>query len=336
MQAFHVGSPIQACAETAGNRSRWRGGASWGAVTINHPRRRARRLRHRLVVPPSVSNIVRYLRERQPRAYQGLMRAKLVAGNLRVAAARRRNLSRMVGRDTRVEIAGRVGLGGILGLGANALLLGERLGRPVALSFTSPLYRPRNGPSDWLENYFDRLGRHYDETFATVEVGRVPRVPSAAFADEAAAMWRYLKIKDSVLEDLAHYSTERMLAIHYRGSDKFLEATRVARERVLASVDEELAAGAFNHVFVASDEPDFIDQVLQRYAGLAFALPQLAVAEAGRPAHFADAPGEVKALEALQTMVMLSRAQVCVRTPSSLSDWASTLASSSSRFRLVD
>jgi len=44
-----------------------------------------------------------------------------------------------------------------------------------------------------------------------------------------------------------------------------------------------------------------------------------------RPPHFADLPGEIKAREALTTMALLARSELCVRTDSALSAWAMTL-----------
>jgi hypothetical protein len=119
--------------------------------------------------------------------------------------------------------------------------------------------------------------------------------------------------------------SEPFAAVHYRGSDKFLEDHRVSKDAVLRALEDEMKRDALSRVFVASDEPAFIRAAKERFGRAAFWLPYQATAVDGRPPHFAEISGEVKAREALVTMVALSRANLCIRTPSFLSAWSHTL-----------
>ena len=90
-------------------------------------------------------------------------------------------------------------------------------------------------------------------------------------------------------------------------------------------------------VFIASDEQQFIDHGAKLFGDTAFWLPLEAVSTTHyRPAfRRTDIPGEIKAREALVTMVVLSRARLLVKTASLLSAWAMTLADEPQRVVLV-
>jgi hypothetical protein len=93
------------------------------------------------------------------------------------------------------NIGGAMGLGAILTHAAHALRVGKAHGVDVALRFTSPIYRPTNGPHDWLESYFIRRGRD-PQNKTTLDVGgldfdytvRDPHLP-----------WSYLEIRPEIV-----------------------------------------------------------------------------------------------------------------------------------------
>lgn len=267
------------------------------------------------------------LRLRTPSVYKAGMwlRGEL----LEVAAMPRRRRAETVlrGPGVTVDIAGRVGLGGLFSNAARALAVGEVRGTDVSLRFTAPLYMPSTPVSDWLDSYFLRTGLPCSPDAPVLEVGELPTGPAITTAEGGRLLWSYMQIHPDIVSSAAPYMEGTYAAVHFRGSDKYLEAAPVSRARVLDRVATEMRERGIDRLFVASDEPTFIKEAFRSIGQeRCFSLPQLAVAADGRPPHFSEVPGEVKATEALQTMLVLSGAQVCVRTASLLSEWSETLA----------
>jgi hypothetical protein len=223
------------------------------------------------------------------------------------------------------EIGGSVGLGGILSHACNALQFGREHGLDVALRFTSPLYRPSWDVDDWLDVYFVRLGPRPDRR-QNVSVSILPHFPDNP--REPLLLWKYLTIDPEIVCDAERLCAGApFAAVHYRGSDKFLESARVSEDSVLNRVETEMKRDGLSRLFVASDELRFVHLAKDRFGSAVFDLPCEAMALDGRPPHFLTIPGETKAREALMTMAILARSKLCVRTPSYLSQWAMTLAS---------
>jgi hypothetical protein len=218
-----------------------------------------------------------------------------------------------------------MGLGAILLHAAKGLYAAQAFGVDVALRFTSPTYAPSSGQGDWLEHYFVRLGSRPDAR-PVCDSRHVPGgLPGMAAAGKL--VWGALRIRDELLSDSIDIPPGPFAAVHFRGSDKFLETPRPPATAVLDVVEREMAQQGLERLFVASDEPEFTERAKARFGPVAFWLPIDAVASAdGTPPHFRRIAGEVKAREALTTMFILSRAKLVVKTDSLLSDWANTLA----------
>jgi hypothetical protein len=222
------------------------------------------------------------------------------------------------------DIGGNIGLGALLSHAAYALRTGADRGVDVALRFTSPIYRPASGPHDWLECYFSRNGSRPDTAKAIDSSGL--RFDYSIGRD-CPLLWSYISIRPELVKSAVDLTGNApFAAIHYRGSDKFMEARRVKEDHVLCLAEEVMASRGLNRLFVASDEAAFIRKAENRFGTAAFWLPCEAMASGARAAHFSEINGETKAREALVTMVALSRSGVCIRTPSYLSAWAMTLA----------
>lgn len=222
------------------------------------------------------------------------------------------------------DIGGNIGMGAILAHAAYALRTGYDRNTSIGLRFTSPLYRPPDGPNDWLDCYFTRRGYAPDG---------LPALKSDALRFDYKSerdhplLWNYLQIKSEFFDEAKRMAgPEPFAAVHYRGSDKFMETRRVAESNILRRVEDEMTRINLNKLFVASDEANFIELARDRFGSSAFWLPCEAMASGLNAAHFSRVSGETKAREALVTMAALSNAAVCVRTPSFLSEWARTLA----------
>lgn len=222
-----------------------------------------------------------------------------------------------------------MGLGGILTHAGGALYVAQEHEVDIALRFTSPNYAPSWGDVDWLESYFVRFGSPSSDApiVHSQDVPFLKHPPN--LRDSADLVWRTIEIRD----DIVSYANlvagnERFAAVHFRGSDKFLEAPRVKTDAVLETAEREMERDRLDRLFVATDEPAFLAQAQQRFGSAVFSIPLEAVStEDGKPAHFTNVNGETKAREALTTMIILSRSRLLVKTKSLLSDWATTLTS---------
>ena len=218
-------------------------------------------------------------------------------------------------------------MGGVLTHAGRALCTAQEREIDIALRFTSPNYAPSWGEVDWLESYFVRLGPPPGDA-PIVDSRDVPFLEhSPRIRDIADLVWSTIVIRDDFVSYANLFAEdERFAAVHFRGSDKYLEAPRVATEVVLETAESEMERDRLDRLFVATDEPAFLEQAKQRFGSAVFSIPLEAVSTKDRkPAHFSDVDGETKAREALTTMVILSRSRLLVRTESLLSDWATTL-----------
>ncbi len=113
------------------------------------------------------------------------------------------------------------------------------------------------------------------------------------------------------------------IGVHYRGTDKRLEASRVAWDDVAESIDANLAGHSY--LFVATDEPEFLQFMQGRFG--ASRVVDLGCRElfSGRPAHSTAGDPAVKASEAIRTILALFRCALLIRTRSHLSGWAKIL-----------
>lgn len=135
--------------------------------------------------------------------------------------------------------------------------------------------------------------------------------------DRAAAIFaRYLQptpLLAGRLPDTPQFD----LAVHYRGTDKHLEAAPVTRDDMLRAIDRhEAAGGATNTIFLATDDPRFEEWFRQRWSGATSF--NLAPAVEG-PRHYADFDPVEKLIEAIGNILLIARAKRCIRTSSYLS-----------------
>lgn len=265
------------------------------------------------------------------RAYYWLMRAKRATWALpgRNGGARLRTGRQLASdRAVIVDISGPMGLGGILSWAGQVLQFGARYGRPLGLRFSSPTYRPTWPVDDWLDCYFARsVALPDDAVVVPAQSMPLARLPvSVATGDRM--VWQYLSIRPECVAGAVKIPFGRFASVHYRGSDKYLEAPRQSYAAVLGRVESEMAADGLDKLFVASDEDAFVRAAQERFGESCWSLPLAAVSDGRRPPHFSDLPGQIKATEALTTMVLLARSELCVRTDSALSAWAMTLPGS--------
>ncbi|SDR23152.1 hypothetical protein SAMN05443245_3752 [Paraburkholderia fungorum] len=116
----------------------------------------------------------------------------------------------------------------------------------------------------------------------------------------------------------------RTLGVHFRGTDKALEAIPVSWSNFCRQVDATLTDNPhLANVFVSSDEPAFLDY----FAAWPFRkpvriAPAKLLARGNTPVHFSGYPGLEIGREALVSSLLLSRCGFLIKTPSYLSAWS--------------
>jgi hypothetical protein len=240
-----------------------------------------------------------------------------------------------------VDVRGRMGLGATLSWAVGVLAYCERQNLEPVLRFGNPLYASAPG-EDWLDRYFIRkpvLRRGIERgelapeqylTAGTTLMRRLrPAFDSLTLVQSCELFLNALDFRGELMEQVNRFCREHdvganTVAVHYRGTDKAIEANLPSMDEVFEVAKRALDLGQSN-LFVASDEPKFLEAIT-RYFGRSRVV-DLGCRQiySGRPAHYESADNDEKAREALLTMLVLSRAGTMVRLRSHLSAWSSIL-----------
>jgi hypothetical protein len=111
------------------------------------------------------------------------------------------------------------------------------------------------------------------------------------------------------------------LSVHYRATDKLLEAPQVPYDAVKQSMHRHAAAGGMlDHVFLATDDARFDAYIREAFPATVFYGYNLGGdVDASRGRHFSDMQPEDKVIESLVNMVLLAAAPTCIRCASYMS-----------------
>jgi len=301
-----------------------------------------------------VGKLKNALRQASPNLYAGLI--GLRRGPVVRAIAgfhQRRRMQTLVrsGIPFSMDISARMGLGAVF---ASLVALHHHFENAPGLRkivSSNPLYLEEGQPGDVLDLFLDRLYPHAPAGYE--DQRELPLIPFTSDYDiSLKPLSRGLRIQRAHELFNRHYRVKRIfldeaesfcaanfsqaIGVHFRGSDKRIEAPVVAWEAIAKALDERLdAAGQDNggakeigakKIFVASDETDFIEFIRRRYgADRMCALDCQFVADGLTPAHFQPGSGLAKGREALLTMLILARCSVVIRGASFLSGWAKVL-----------
>jgi hypothetical protein len=216
--------------------------------------------------------------------------------------------------------------------------------RPCFMSSSPQYVDPAHGP-DWYA-YFFTNPQLTAEDEAHIAGGHVPvcRIENIrqlglpanydselSLSNAPALVRKYIGVKDEVLQkvnafDGTHFGGRTVLGVHYRGTDKRVEAPRLTYEHVRDAIDGQLTRhGRFDCLFVSSDEQEFIEFVQRSF------LRSIPVvwhddeerSRAGVPVHHAASGSQFqRAQEAVLNCLLLSRCDALLKTPSILSGWS--------------
>ncbi|MEI8365786.1 MAG: nodulation protein NodZ [Parachlamydiaceae bacterium] len=140
---------------------------------------------------------------------------------------------------------------------------------------------------------------------------------------------KYIKIRPSILDKVdafvhANFTDSHMIAVHYRGTDKKKEVPRVPYEDIAANVNQYIIEHNWTDykIFVASDEQPFVQYMETAFPGLVVTY-EVDRSSDGVPLHEKKLLNQYCCGEsALIDCLLLSRADVLIRTESNLSLWS--------------
>jgi hypothetical protein len=219
----------------------------------------------------------------------------------------------------------------------------ERHGLAPDVRCTSPNYVDPERGADWLEYFFSKRQsasaaqdvtnvRHTSRMYDTRLVGLHVR-PDTSLEDAVRVFTRHLVIKPHIIDVVDRFwknvgGDGPVIGIHYRGTDKSLEAPRVSLEHCLAVARRRIRQNpSMSAVFVASDEQRFVDAIKESITELpVFSRDDHYRSRDGQPVHHHDkttSGGYEKGEDALVNALLLARCAILIRTTSLLSASAS-------------
>jgi len=219
------------------------------------------------------------------------------------------------------------------------------------------LYEYEKKPHSGIEVNFEEFGLYYDSAYgpnwwnyycepislgskenAVIREFNVHEYTHFAFFTERRLsrqqvfemIQKYIKIREPILNKVDQFVSEHFLghhiiSLHYRGTDKSIEAPRVAFDEVKESVETYIHENQLENykIFVATDEQKFLDQMELAFPGRVIAYDSIRSLD-GKPIHRGRWIKNSYQLgeDALIDSLLLSRGDYLIRTSSNLSLWS--------------
>jgi hypothetical protein len=207
----------------------------------------------------------------------------------------------------------------------------RRLYAGVKVRFSGGLYLDPPFGDNWWEYYFapvdiatgsDAPSRVVSQHYHDLCANRVERAMSRSRG--AALLDRYVAVQPPVrnLVDryvAGHWDDAHIVGVHYRGTDKAIDAPRVSYPDVESIVRDRMTASPRCRIYLATDEQPFLDFMRARFPEQLLFRTMFRSAD-GRPTDVVNADGNYqKGLDAVVDCLLLSRTHFLVRTASNLS-----------------
>jgi hypothetical protein len=198
------------------------------------------------------------------------------------------------------------------------------------------LYYDQNLGTNWWSYYFEpiNLGEQRDakKVYPTYEQYVEAWFQRKMLSREIAAQLvkKYIHIKPHIQQQVDAFVAKFFLGayvigIHYRGTDKNIEAPRIAYETVFEEIDKHLPQGKPYSLFIATDEIDFLEQARKKYGSHIIAIEAHRANYNSEGVHFSNKNSYIIGEEALIDACLLSKCDLLIRTSSNLSLWSTYL-----------
>jgi hypothetical protein len=244
-----------------------------------------------------------------------------------------------------VEIRGTFGFFAILQVVLFILTYCKERNLVPNISARGGLYGDPAGRVDWFAHCFERIKSYGPEieerirrkrhistakVFNVRQLGFRRRYEDKMDLTEASQLFRdyyrpsfdILRVVDSAAGKLS--ISPFTLGVHYRGTDKVLEAGRVSWEIVADAIKRTLTSEPrIANILVSSDELQFLDYIRQQgFPCPIHCVPSSHLSVNGKPVHFSGHDGLQIGREALVASLLLSRCGFLIKTASYLSAWS--------------
>ena len=193
-------------------------------------------------------------------------------------------------------------------------------------------YSPEHGPN-WWQYYFEPLSLGSEENAVVIPSTQAANMVAwtarrgLSRHEASRLIHNHVKIKKDILDLAQDFATRHFesytIGVHFRGTDKHIEAPRVAYEEVLNAIINQIQTINADRytIFVATDEQQFLEYI-QGYFPDKVIATQATRSDNGFNVHsHSDQPYEI-GFEALLDAILLSKCDVLIRTSSSLSLWS--------------
>ncbi len=191
-------------------------------------------------------------------------------------------------------------------------------------------YDPNFG-ENWWEYYFEpiKLGTPNINEIIFKEYKKITFSFSAQLKMSRERSYElinnYIKLKPHIQNKLdafvkEHFEGETVIGLHYRGTDKILEAPKINYELVGKLLSKEIENDNSIKIFVATDEDSFLQYMYKKFPGRIIALDAIR-SKNDIPVHkiMTESPYQ-KGEDALLDCLLLSKCSKIYKTASNLSD----------------
>lgn len=196
------------------------------------------------------------------------------------------------------------------------------------------LYYDKNKGLNWWQYYFEPIEIGDIDSNKTFEFRDNGRYYERNFSREKFYTFikKYIHIKPELQGKIDQFFQEKLagsyvIGVHYRGTDKSIEAPRVKYETVKKAIDEQILGlkekhGSNYKIFVATDEDGFLAYMENVFGNKIYA-QTIERSTDGNPVHSNPKNTPYESGEgALLDCILLSKSNILIRTSSNLSRWS--------------
>ena len=212
---------------------------------------------------------------------------------------------------------------------------GEYAGLEVDFENVGLYYDPLHG-SNWWEYYCEPIRLGNKENTTIFQLRNYRDYDGFAYFTERQLsresvfliIQKYIKIKNHIqkkVDDfiLENFTDNYVITLHYRGTDKIVEANSIPYEEVAQKINNYIKENELKNykIFLASDEQKFID-FMQNLFSDSLITYEAHRSHDGIPLHMQSTDKFQIGEEALIDCLLLSKGNVLIRTSSNLSLWS--------------
>ena len=229
-------------------------------------------------------------------------------------------------------------IAGLFSIADDVLVLAQMMERQELDGFevvfdNQGLYLDHRYGLNWWNYYFQPIdvGERKENVVRTVGAWRLARkLEETISRREAFSLIRkYIQPREEILAEVDSFveallNGHFVVGIHFRGTDKRVEAPVVRYEKVFGNIKDAMQNFGDQRykIFVATDEQGFLESALTEFGDLVCYNPEAFRSADGSPVHFAGHSPYHAGRQALVDCLLLSRTQYLVRTSSNLSRWS--------------